>query len=63
MKPVVDHDLCIGCELCADTCPRVFEMRADGYSWVIAEETPPDQQDCAREAADLCPVQAISIEE
>jgi ferredoxin len=63
MRPVVDRDLCIGCSLCADTCPAVFEMRDDGYSWVIDEDPPEDQWDCVRESADICPVAAITIEE
>lgn len=63
MKPVVDHDLCIGCGLCADECPLVFEIRDDGYSWVIDEEPPENEWDCIREAVEVCPVEAISIEE
>lgn len=63
MKPVVDHDLCIGCALCADTCPEVFEIRNDGYSWVIDEDPPEAQWDCVRESADICPTEAITVEE
>lgn len=61
MKAVVDTGLCIGCELCADTCPKVFVMREDGYSHVIGETIPPEENDCAQEAAEICPVEAISI--
>jgi ferredoxin len=63
MKPVVDHDLCIGCGSCEDTCPEVFRVREDGYSWVISENPEPEQYGSIRDAADLCPVDAISIEE
>jgi ferredoxin len=63
MKPKVDQDLCIGCALCEDTCPAVFKIEDDGYSHVIDEDPPEDQWDCARESADICPTEAITIEE
>lgn len=63
MKPKVDEDLCIGCALCSDTCPEVFEIKDDGYSHVIDEDPPEDQWDCVREAADICPTEAITLEE
>ena len=63
MKAIVDEDACIGCELCVDTCPAVFEMRDDGLSHVIADPVPSEQYECARESADICPVTAIEIEE
>lgn len=59
-KPVVDHELCIGCEACADICPEVFEIR-DEKSWVIG----PDKCstcDC-EDAAESCPTGAIDFEE
>ena len=29
MKVTVDKGLCVGCGLCVDSCPRVFEMAGD----------------------------------
>jgi ferredoxin len=29
MRVTVDEESCIGCELCAETCPEVFEMADD----------------------------------
>ena len=59
-KPVVDQELCIGCEICADLCPEVFAIE-DDKSHVIG----PDKcETCnCQEAADTCPVGAIEIEE
>jgi len=64
MKVKVDADLCIGCGLCTETCPDVFEMDEDqGVAKVKVEEVPEDAQDCVRQAAEDCPGDAIQIEE
>jgi len=56
--PTVDMDVCIGCGLCSDLCPRVFELR-DDKAWV-ANPTACDTCDC-QQAVDSCPVSAISL--
>jgi ferredoxin len=62
MKAIVDEETCIGCGLCADTCPEVFEM-GDDKAVVKVEEVPENAVDSCREAAENCPVEAIQIEE
>lgn len=62
MEVVVDRDGCIGCGLCAGTCPEVFQMAEDGLSEVHGAVTA-DTEDSVREAVDSCPVSVISIEE
>jgi ferredoxin len=62
MKASVDHDLCIGCELCTDICPSVFEMGDDGFSHVIVDPIPAEDEECTIEAEDSCPSSAISHE-
>lgn len=61
MKATVDKDLCIGCGLCAETCPEVFEMNDDMIAKVILDEIPDELKDSAQAAADACPVEAIAI--
>lgn len=63
MKPIVDHDLCIGCGNCEDECPDVFRLMDDGLAHVINENPGEDLYGCTRDAQDSCPVDAISIEE
>ena len=63
MKAIVDKDTCTGCGVCAETCPEVFELADDDTAKVIANPVPAAVEATCREAADDCPVEAISIEE
>jgi ferredoxin len=62
MKAIVDENTCTGCGLCADTCPDVFEMDVDTAK-VKVDVVPPETEASCREAAEGCPVEAITIEE
>lgn len=61
MKATVDQSGCIGCGLCADTCPEVFRMNEENLAEAYGEVTP-DNQEAAEEARDTCPVSVITIE-
>ena len=63
MKAIIDAELCTGCELCVETCPEVFEMSDEDVAVVKADEVPSEAEDTAREAAEDCPSEAITIEE
>jgi ferredoxin len=60
MKFTVDQELCIGCGACEGTCPEVFELV--DKSQVKLDPVPQEFQECALEAEENCPVQAISHE-
>ncbi len=62
MKVKVDEETCIGCEVCSETCPEVFEMN-DDKAHVKVDEVPEAVAKTCREAAENCPVEAIEIEE
>lgn len=62
MKASIDRDGCIGCGLCADTCPAVFQMGDDGLAEVIVDIVPASEEGLAQEAADGCPVSVITID-
>ncbi len=62
MKVVVDYDLCDSNALCMAAAPEVFEVRDDGFLYVLQEEPPADLRGKVEAARDACPKQAISIE-
>lgn len=61
MRVLIDEETCIGCGLCAETCPDVFEMK-DDKATAKMDEVSDDLADACREAAEECPVEAIQIE-
>lgn len=58
MKFFVNDD-CIGCGLCAATCPDVFQLGEEGTARAIDADITGAQQLCAVEAEQNCPVNAI----
>jgi len=61
MRVTVDEETCIGCGLCTETCPEVFELK-DDKAIAKMEEVPEDLVESCREAAEECPVEAIQVE-
>lgn len=62
MNVSIDESGCIGCGLCTQVCPEVFEMGDSGVAEVIMEEVPENLEDSVQEAADGCPVEVITVE-
>lgn len=60
MRAKVDKDTCVGCRLCVDACPEVFEMVGE-MAVAKAGAVPAAVEQSCREAAKGCPVDAISI--
>ena len=58
----VDRDLCQDHGQCVFAAPQVFELDEEGTLVVLQEEVGEDLRDNVEEAADVCPVQAITIE-
>ena len=53
----VNQEKCIGCGMCAGQCPETFVMNSAGKAEVIKDEV----TECAKSAAENCPVEAISV--
>ena len=62
MKATVNKDLCLGCGICADICPEVFQMEND-KAVAKVDKVPSGAESACRDAAEQCPVEAIQIEE
>lgn len=58
MSIKVNQETCIGCQTCAMMCPDIFEIQDDGKAKAISQKV----SECATNAKDSCPVEAISIE-
>lgn len=54
-----EHDKCIGCGACVNTCPDNWEMGSDGKA--KPKKTSVDEVGCNKAAADGCPVQCIKV--
>jgi ferredoxin len=60
MKAVVDAEKCIGCGLCAQVAPDIYEMQGE-KAVVIVDEISDDKAENAKNGAEQCPVEAITI--
>jgi ferredoxin len=62
VKVTVDYDSCASTGVCAQVCPDVFEVRSDGYLYVLIEEPPESMRAAVVEAAESCPTAAITVD-
>lgn len=61
MKVVVDFDRCASNAVCMSILPEIFEVRDDGYLYVLDEHPPDSMRERLEEAVRSCPTQAISL--
>ena len=62
MKVKVNQETCIGCGMCIDMCPEVFEYNDAGLSSPKTESVEESVKDSLAEAQQACPVDAIETE-
>jgi ferredoxin len=63
MKVNVDFDLCTSNAVCMGIAPEVFEVRDDGFLYVINDHPGPEFDERLRLAVASCPNGAISLGE
>lgn len=61
MKVVVDYDKCKSNAVCMGVAPEVFEVRDDGFLYLLTEEPSEQLRPKLEEAVRTCPTQAISL--
>ncbi len=61
MRATVDEETCTGCELCTQTCAEVFKMEGD-VAFAYADPVPKEHEELVKQAADECPVAAITVD-
>ncbi|MFV0254164.1 MAG: ferredoxin [Beutenbergiaceae bacterium] len=61
MKVSVDFDLCQSNAVCMSIVPEVFEVRDDGFLYVLDDNPPPPLWDRVQEAERRGPRGAISL--
>ena len=62
LKVVVDMNVCQDHGQCVFAAPEVFELDDNGRLVVLVEEPDESLRSAVEDAADVCPVQAITIE-
>ena len=62
LKVRVDPDRCIGAGQCVLRAPLVFDQHQNGIVILLDDSPAAELHAAVREAVDLCPSQAISIE-
>ena len=63
MKVIVDFDLCASNAVCMGIVPEIFEVRDDGFLYVLNENPGGEFDERLSEAVASCPNGAISLED
>ena len=62
MKIIVDLEVCQSHGLCAETAPTVFEVRDDGFLYLLNESPPESLRKQVETAMRDCPTGAIKLQ-
>ena len=62
LRVVADRSRCCGYGLCAQVCPQVYKLDADGLVYLDSDIVPAGLEEEAREGAAACPAEALTVE-
>ncbi len=60
MKVSIDEGTCVGCGLCEQGCPEVFQVQGDGLAHILGHTCAASHN--LKEVAESCPVSCIKVE-
>jgi len=63
MKVSIDQETCIGCGACVALCDTVFRLNDELGKAEVISGADCGTAGCCKEAAESCPVAAITVEE
>ncbi|MDB5928337.1 MAG: divergent 4Fe-4S mono-cluster family protein [Polaromonas sp.] len=62
LRVTADRSRCCGYGLCAQLCPQIYKLDADGLVYLDTDTVPPELEEEAREGAAACPAEALAVE-
>jgi ferredoxin len=62
VKIVIDLETCQSNALCMSVAPDVFDVRDDGFLYILNDSPGEARRAAVLEAARVCPTQAITVE-
>jgi ferredoxin len=63
MRVVVNFDTCNSNAVCMGIAPEVFEVRDDGFLYILDENPPEELRSKVEQAVLECPTQSITLED
>ncbi len=61
LKVVINKAACCGYGICAEICPEVYKLDANGIVYVDSDIVPEGLEESAREGAEACPQSALAV--
>lgn len=61
LRVIADRSRCCGYGLCAQVCPQIYKLDADGLVYLDSDIVPAGLEEEAREGAAACPAEALAV--